>query len=227
MKKNLLKAALFFVVTVLSYASFGQNYSFEDFVGTWHGNITSSNFGGYNDPMTMVIHSDGFYTETSGHLMPSLYPDTQQCEYQDSTNRMHWWYVSTVYGGQYFYDHHFYEVVYFQNDTLIMHYNYWDDPQPNPEAGTIFLVKELATNLDGLNNASFSIYPNPASEYVFIEGVEDIRTIRIFNLAGRAIKSIDVAGLTRKIDVSDLDKGVYLMSIETSNGLISKRLIVQ
>jgi len=142
MHKKLLKAALAIVMTIFSYASFSQDYSFEDFVGTWHGNITSSYFGGYNDPMTMVIHSDGFYTETSGHLMPSLYHNTQQSEYLADTNRMHWWYISTVYSGQIFYAHHLYEVVYFQNDTLIMHYNYWNDPQPNPEAGAIFLVKE-------------------------------------------------------------------------------------
>jgi hypothetical protein len=122
-----------------------QEYTFDDFVGTWNGTISSTYFEGYNDPITMAIESDGFYTETSGHLMPSLYPNTQQCEYQASTNRMHWWYLGTVWGGQYFYDHFYYEVVYFQNDTLEMHYNFWDDPQPNPDAGTIFLVKESLT----------------------------------------------------------------------------------
>ncbi|MBE0638585.1 MAG: T9SS type A sorting domain-containing protein [Bacteroidales bacterium] len=129
-----------------------QGYAFNDFVGTWHGNISSTYFGGYNDPMTMTIEPDGFYTETSGQLMPTLYPNTQQCEYESASNRMHWWYLGTVWGGQYFYEHHFYEVVYFQNDTLIMHYNFWDDPIPNPDAGTISLTRVTTTpapeNLD-------------------------------------------------------------------------------
>ncbi|MEZ5147011.1 MAG: T9SS type A sorting domain-containing protein [Bacteroidales bacterium] len=143
------KIALFNLLTVFlvftASISKGQNYSFGDFVGTWHGTISSTSSGGYNDPMTMTIESNGFYTETSGHLMPSLYPDTQECEYEASSNRMHWWYLGTVWGGQYFYDHFYYEVVYFQNDTLEMHYNYWDDPEPYPEVGTIFLVKESLT----------------------------------------------------------------------------------
>jgi hypothetical protein len=58
---------------------------------------------------------------------------------------MHWWYLKTVYAGQYFYQHFYYEIVYFNNDTLEMHYNFWDDPEPHPQVGTIFLVKENLT----------------------------------------------------------------------------------
>lgn len=134
---------VFFIV--FSSGSYAQDYTFEDFVGTWNGSISSTYFGGYNDPMTMVIYDDHFYTETSGHLMPTIYPNTQQCDFDEPTNRMHWWWLQTVYAGQHFYQHEYYEVVYFSNDTLIMHYNFWDDPAPNPDAGTIFLVRETLT----------------------------------------------------------------------------------
>lgn len=141
---------LFTITSILLLAftfqhSLAQEYTFEDFIGTWHGYISSENFGGYNDPITMTIEADGFYTETSGRLMPTIYPNTQQCEYDAETNRMHWWYLQTVYAGQYFYQHFFYDVVYFNNDTLEMHYNFWDDPEPYPQAGTIFLVRENLT----------------------------------------------------------------------------------
>jgi hypothetical protein len=145
MFRSLQQAALTMVITIISLSSFSQDYTFEDFVGTWHGSISSSYFGGFNDPMTMVIYADGFYTETSGHLMPTIYPNTQQCEYQASTNRFHWWYLYLVYAGQQTFQHHYYTVVHFQNDTLIMHYNFWNDPEPYPDAGTIFLVKENMT----------------------------------------------------------------------------------
>ncbi len=36
----------------------------------------------------------------------------------------------------------YFELVYFENDTLEAHYNFWDDPQPVPEAGILYLVKE-------------------------------------------------------------------------------------
>ena len=77
--------------------------------------------------------------------MPTIYPNTQQCEFDAPTNRFHWWYLDIVYAGQYFYQHFFYEVVYFNNDTLEMHYNFWDDPDPHPSVGTIFIVRENLT----------------------------------------------------------------------------------
>jgi hypothetical protein len=144
MKKTIYILTLF-LISIIQNPLFAQEYAFEDFIGTWHGYISSETFGGYNDPMTMTIFENGFYTETSGHLMPTIYPNTQQCEYDAETNRMHWWYLQTVYAGQYFYQHFFYDVVYFNNDTLEMHYNYWDDPEPHPQVGTIFLVRENLT----------------------------------------------------------------------------------
>jgi hypothetical protein len=130
------------LLTIFSFQGFAQDYSTADFVGTWHGTISSTNYGGYNEPITMTIYEDGFYVETNGRLMPSLYPNTQQFEYDAATNRLHWWYLDLVYAGQLFYAHFFYELVYFENDVLEVHYNFWDDPEPNPDAGTIYLVRE-------------------------------------------------------------------------------------
>ena len=135
------------LILFLALQSIGQDYTFEDFTGTWHGYISSQAFQGYYDPMTMIIEPDGYYTESSGHLMPTIYPNTQECDFDEGTNRMHWWYLDIVYAGQYFYQHFFYEVVYFSNDTLEMHYNFWDDPEPYPEVGTIFLVRETSVGL--------------------------------------------------------------------------------
>jgi len=137
-----IKKYLFILMIIGSFQPLmAQNYSFNDFVGTWNGTIELSYSGGPVD-MTMVIEPDGFYTETSGYLMPTIYPNTQECDYELSTNRFHWWYLNTVYAGMYFYTHHYYEVVSFTDDMLVLHYNYWDDPVPNPDAGTIILYKE-------------------------------------------------------------------------------------
>lgn len=157
MKKTLLITPLFLLIISHAGTSYGQDYTFSDFVGTWHGYISSELYGGYNDPITMIIEPDGFYTETSGHLMPTIYPNTQQCDYEAETNRMHFWWLQTVYAGQYFYQHVYHEVVYFNNDTLEMHYNFWDDPEPWPEAQKIVVVRENATpspaNLAALNQS--------------------------------------------------------------------------
>ena len=169
-----MKNQLFFLILSLFPFTwnFAQDYSFEDFIGSWNGYISSNNFGGYNDPMRMIIEEDGFYTETSGHLMPTIYPNTQQSQFDESTNRYHWWYLQTVYAGQSTYQHFYYEVVYFQNDTLEMHYNFWDDPEPHPEAGTIFLVRETAVS----NNYLLAPVINPYR-----------KLLKVFDLTGREV----------------------------------------
>jgi len=172
-KKSVMKQFTLLVSLIFLFiSSFGQAYTFEDFVGTWTGYISSENFGGYNDQMTMTIEPDGFYIETSGHLMPTIYPNTQQSEFEAETNRYHWWYLETVYAGQYFYQHFFYEVVYFQNDTLEMHYNFWDDPEPHPEVGTIFLVRDTFTNIED----------EPLSDYN-----PERKLVKVYDIFGREV----------------------------------------
>jgi len=146
--KNMRKILLIFITLItlfLTQKANAQEYIFDDFIGTWNGYYSSENWGGTYTDLTMVIYEDGFYTDSSGEFMPSIYPNTQQCEYEASTNRMHWWYLQTVYAGQYFYQHFYYDIVYFENDTLEMHYNFWDDEVPYPTVGTLFLVKENQT----------------------------------------------------------------------------------
>jgi hypothetical protein len=104
--------------------------------------------------------------------MPSIYPNTQESGFDAETNRYHWWYLKTVYAGQYFYQHFFYEVVYFQNDTLEMHYNFWDDPEPYPEVGTIFLVRET----------SVGIADEPESTYN-----AERKLLRVYDMMGREV----------------------------------------
>ena len=167
--KTTLTILSFIILNLVFNQTKAQDYTFEDFIGTWHGYISSESFQGYNDPMTMIISPDGFYTETSGHLMPTIYPNTQNSDFDDATNRYHWYYLQTVYAGQYFYQDHFYEVVYFQNDTLEMHYNYWDDPIPHPTVGKIFLVRETTVGTEN--------YPIPEKK------TRDL--VRVVDLLGR------------------------------------------
>lgn len=143
--KKIILYSIFFLTLFTFQNVAAQDYTFDDFVGTWNGIYSSENYGGTYVELTMTIYEDGFYTDSSGEFMPTIYPNTQQCEFQSSTNRMHWWYLQTVYAGQYFYQHFYYEVVHFENDTLEMHYNFWDDEVPHPQVGTLFLVKENQT----------------------------------------------------------------------------------
>jgi hypothetical protein len=231
-----------FLLLSLSQTNHAQEYVFEDFVGTWHGYISSESFGGYYDLMTMHIEPDGFYTETSGHLMPTIYPNTQQCEFEAETNRFHWWYLKTVYAGQYFYQHFFYELVYFNNDTLEMHYNFWDDPEPYPHVGTIFLVREIATSIDDepvyLSEDLYQLgqnFPNPVREstsfVVELSSTLDA-TINLYSITGNKIETIfsgELSSGVHNIDYrlpSELSGGIYFYTLETGQSRITRKMHV-
>lgn len=169
---SLITLSLFFINPI-----FAQEYSFEDFVGTWNGTIVSETQG-YNINTTIVIEADGSYTESSGTLMPTLYPNTQWCEYDLATNRFSFNWLGTVWGGISFYDYTFYEVVTFENGTLEMHYNYWDDPEPHPQVQTISLLKE------GTVTSIEDEFQSPSSSR---------KLVRVFDLMGREV-SPDIKG---------------------------------
>jgi hypothetical protein len=140
--KPIVLSILFSLSLIFIHPVNAQEYSYEDFVGTWNGTISSELYGGYNYNTTIVIGPNDSYSESTGTLMPTIYPNSQWFEYSAATNRLGFHWLQTVYSGQYFYQYNYLEIVYFDGSTLELHYNYWDDPEPWPEAQTIIVVKE-------------------------------------------------------------------------------------
>lgn len=68
----------------------------------------------------------------------------------------------------------------------------------NPQAGT-----------------AFNIYPNPASNYIRISGINKIEKVRIYDTMGRLLK--EESTTTDKLDVSSLKNGVYFIGVFTGN----------
>jgi len=74
------------------------------------------------------------------------------------------------------------------------------------------LTVDPATTILTAKAGEVSIYPNPASDYIIVNNLQDKMTIRIFNLLGKLVKTTIVSG-TEKISVSDLSTGVYIIKL--------------
>lgn len=74
------------------------------------------------------------------------------------------------------------------------------------------------------------IYPNPASDHVFIrlpEG-EDSQTISLFDASGRVFKKVEVFKKKEiSLDLGGIPNGFYLLGIESKNNISVLKLIVQ
>ena len=83
----------------------------------------------------------------------------------------------------------------------------------------------------GINEASisdFSIYPNPAENVVFIKSQNNTaKKLEIYNLLGANVFSNTVIGTLNKVDLSSIEKGVYLIKVTDGNTVNTKRLVVK
>ena len=78
------------------------------------------------------------------------------------------------------------------------------------------------------------IYPNPSRDVFNItftsETVQDLR-VRVLNVVGEELINEDlqqfVGEYTKQIDLSNNAKGIYFLEIETNDGIINKKLILQ
>lgn len=73
---------------------------------------------------------------------------------------------------------------------------------------------------------TISIYPNPATNYISIDNDQTVKSIKIFNLVGRKLKSFDNIQKNEQYDISTLPNGMYLVQvIDQSNKVITTQRI--
>ena len=86
-----------------------------------------------------------------------------------------------------------------------------------------------STGTVGIDNLSstdqINLYPNPANDFVFVESNDlKLNKIRIFNIKGNLVRQIDLISSNEKIDISNLAKGQYVLTFETNDNIITKKV---
>lgn len=87
----------------------------------------------------------------------------------------------------------------------------------NPANGTKDELEYLSTVF---------IYPNPASDLVYLKSNEDIVQVKIYNLKGSLLEDISHEKI-EQIDVSRLDEGVYFMMLQSRFGQIDYKKFIK
>ncbi len=92
-------------------------------------------------------------------------------------------------------------------------------------------INSLSVNEINYNN-KMSVYPNPATNNIFVSmdrSVSSIDEVNILDITGKLI--INVAGVNaseKNIEINNLNKGIYLVNVLLSNGAkATSRLIVE
>jgi hypothetical protein len=109
-------------------------------------------------------------------------------------------------------------------------------PMPAPQGFWSFWIDQsVATEQpQNLTIAMAKVFPNPATYEVFIPIVIEkpiIATIQLFDITGRMVLNIFegkiFSNYNESIDVSELSKGIYFLSLQTEEGIQTQKIIVQ
>jgi hypothetical protein len=96
---------------------------------------------------------------------------------------------------------------------------YWDD----------FVFEENPITFNYENKLpNVIIYPNPASEYLIVSNIQNLKYIEIESITGVCLwKSTFSGESVATMPVSDLREGLYIIIIQTDNSLIIRKFIIK
>jgi hypothetical protein len=86
----------------------------------------------------------------------------------------------------------------------------------------IIITKEDPASTNVLSQTQVATYPNPTSDLVYIQAEAEITSIILSDLSGKIIEDKQ---LNTVVKMTDLPNGIYLLTITTIQGSITKRIV--
>jgi hypothetical protein len=89
------------------------------------------------------------------------------------------------------------------------------------------ITMSVATGLNNNNQKTkISVFPNPASETLFLSNPEEIKSLKIFSLEGILIREIIPFQGSNSVDISSIEPGKYIVTLITHQGIENKQIII-
>jgi hypothetical protein len=80
---------------------------------------------------------------------------------------------------------------------------------------------------EGSGASSFSLYPNPADDHVFITTSEELKRVTVYNALGQLVVDEITTGKQYELTTAGYTIGVYMVRVETSAGVTTRTLTIQ
>jgi hypothetical protein len=85
----------------------------------------------------------------------------------------------------------------------------------------VAIMLDVATNTSKKNLSNFIIYPNPATSFILISGVEPGSELKIYDSSGRVIRQMLFNNM--QIDLTQLTPGIYLIEVSGSKSQLLRK----
>ncbi len=118
-------------------------------------------------------------------------------------------------------------IVYLTQDTTVVSFfataeNLWKGPTYK---FTIIIVREVG--FEDLTEAGISLFPNPSSDNLIIDGLKGNSSIRIMNTIGQLVYSNEIIGSKDVINISSFRNGVYIVQIDMNGETVTTKFVKQ
>ncbi|MBB3699936.1 T9SS type A sorting domain-containing protein [Flammeovirga yaeyamensis] len=99
-------------------------------------------------------------------------------------------------------------------------YPFPDDEYPEQE----YPDNDHPTDLGSNSKVDWKVYPNPTSDIYSVESLIN-GSLKLFDLSGALLHTVQKEKGIIKIDVKDLPKGIYVLAFETLNEVVTKKVV--
>ena len=110
------------------------------------------------------------------------------------------------------------------------HFSHWSDNDTNARRSikmdaditlTAFFAADTVNAILEIQHSEFKIYPNPTTGIINIVADGNLQQVQLFNVTGQQLLSTD----GNSLDISTLPAGLYLLRIQTADGIAVQRVI--
>ena len=84
-------------------------------------------------------------------------------------------------------------------------------------------ILDSPVGIEDVDESSLAIFPNPVKDVLTINYDKAISQIDVYDVNGKLVKTFTTVG--NSINVSDLSSGVYMLNMQTEDGLVVKKIV--
>ena len=91
----------------------------------------------------------------------------------------------------------------------------------------ILAVSQGTTTSTGeLNQVALKVYPNPVSEYLYVQTDIDMN-MALYSARGKRIHVQQIQSGNNELDVSNLEGGLYFLNLSTETETVTKKITIR
>lgn len=72
---------------------------------------------------------------------------------------------------------------------------------------------------------AYSMYPNPANDFLTVANTADVSQVDIYDVTGKMVMTVNVASENVTLNVSDLNTGMYIINVTNERGVQTSKFV--